>query len=97
MQYIKRLNKINMSPRILMIHNAANYLLLQGHSDPSLPSTISPLWVFSFIKHHPKLFKCKQMPIAVERANAEDLVSLGLHFDAYNAMQVEKGIQDADT
>ena len=97
MQYVKQLNKINMSLRILIIHSAANYLLLQGHSNHSLLPTISPLWVFCFIKCHPELFKRKQMPIAVKRANAEDSISLGLHFDSYNAVQVEKGIQDADT
>ena len=69
-----------------MIHNAANYLLSQGHSDPSPPPTIGPLWVSRFIKRHPELFKRKQMPIAVKCANAEDSVSLGLHFDAYNAV-----------
>ena len=73
-----------MAPRILMIHNAANYLLSQGHSDLSPSSIIGALWVSHFIKRHPELFKRKQNPIAVKCANAEDPVSLGLHFDAYN-------------
>ena len=75
-----------MSHRISIIHNTANYLLLQRHSDPSSLSTISSLWVFCFIKRHPELFKRKQMFIAVKCANAKDSVSLGLRFDAYNAV-----------
>lgn len=86
------LDECGQSPKLSMVEGAANYLLEQAQLDPSVPPPkVGATWTKRLVDRHPLYFKRKQKPLAAERDNAHDIESMTKYFEAYRAVQTERG------
>ncbi len=89
--YIIRLDDMNMSLTIGLVVDAANRLL------PSGAPSVGDHWFRRFYNRHPELRTRRQTPIAVARKDASSNIEvLELYFKKLKIVIDEKGIQEAD-
>jgi len=89
--YIIRLDDMNMSLTIGLVVDAANRLL------PSGAPPVGQYWFRRFYERHPELKTRRQTPIAVARKDASSNIEvLELYFKKLKTVVDEKGIQIAD-
>ena len=91
--YIEHLDQCGQSPKLSMVEGAANYLLEQAHLDPFIPSPkVGASWTKHFVDRHLLYFKRKQKPLAAEKDNVYNIDSITKYFEAFRAVQAERGI-----
>jgi len=88
---------IGISARLQMITSCANSILLNSHSDSTLPAPIvGEHWSRRFLDRHPEYFIRKQRTLDVDRKNAHDPESILDWFTRYQGVCEKYGIQPCD-
>jgi len=96
-QYLDRLDKIETSARLHMIRGCANAILLQMHSDQSLPiPLVGEHWARRFMDRHPECHIRKQYTIDLDRKNAYNEECILDWFGRYANVCDKYGIQTSD-
>lgn len=90
--YIDRLDNIGISPKIGIFIGAANYFLNLENSE--ILRTVSRKWTKRFIKRHQ--IKKKKKPLDINRKITQDIIHLQKHFEKFNDIYKELGIQPKD-
>ena len=92
--YIQRLDKQNVSAKIIMIRAAANYILAQSHSNSCTPPPqVSENWTRRFLVRSPEYHKKKQKPLTVERINTHKEDDFMEYFEKYKEIRMKRALR----
>ncbi len=85
------------SANLSMLFGATNYLFKQSHLDHcTLPTTVSPCWLWQFRNRCKQFFIKKQKPLAIDWKNARKIKDFTIYFKKYKEIRIQRGLTDAD-